>query len=104
LCRLPQDGRIKNAGIAIRKSRAIKSQCGSIDIVSLKLTGKLIYAGPDDPPCDYYYFRLSDGRTVYIGFKSDEFAGNYHHGIPELPGLEHAEEGYCLSITKIDKE
>jgi len=54
----------------------------------LEVEGTIDYFGPDDPPCDYYYFKTSDGRYITIGFRSTEWGGDIYSGIPLLPTNE----------------
>ena len=67
--------------------------------MKLEVEGTIDYNGPDDPVGEYYYFHLSDGRVITIGFQSRDWRGNIHTGIPLLP----SDKSRCkLSIEILD--
>jgi len=67
--------------------------------MKLEVEGELNYYGPDDPTGEYYYFHLPDGRIITIGFRSEDWHGNIHDGIPLLP----RDKSWCkLSIEILD--
>lgn len=51
----------------------------------MRVEGELTYQGPDDPPMEYYLLRTRDGKQIMIGFDSENWGGNIHDGIPQLP-------------------
>ena len=53
--------------------------------MKFEVEGEIGYAGPDDPPADYYYFYVKTGEKIYIGFDVKEFDGDIYNGIPGFP-------------------
>ena len=53
--------------------------------MKFEVEGEIGYEGPDDPPAEYYYLILKDGREIYIGLRAEEFGGDYMDGIPGFP-------------------
>ena len=51
----------------------------------MKVRGTIEPNGFDDPPMYYYAIVTEDGKTIMLGVKLEEWRGNDHTGIPELP-------------------
>ena len=53
--------------------------------MKFEIEGEIGYAGPDDPPAEYYYFYAKNGEKIYIGFDAEKFGGNIYDGVPGFP-------------------